>query len=52
MSRCSKCDGCTSQWFGKPNWCKDSECPHALEVTICDENSYEIVDPRTAGEEA
>lgn len=32
MSRCSKCNGCTSLFNEyRPNWCKDSDCPEGGE---------------------
>jgi len=32
MSRCSKCDGCTSMWdIYRPDWCNDAECPEGAE---------------------
>lgn len=32
MSRCSKCNGCTSMWNTyRPKWCKDRHCPEGPE---------------------
>lgn len=33
MSRCNKCDGCTSMWETtyRPDYCNDPECPEGIE---------------------
>lgn len=32
MSRCSKCNGCTSMWSSyRPHWCDDEDCPEGKE---------------------